>query len=235
MKIKNYVLPAMIALFSLSAVQAQTVDEIINKHIEAIGGKEKLSQVKSLYFENSMEVMGNQAPVTEYLLEGKGFKSESEFNGSKIINCYTDKSGWSVNPMMGAADPQPMPDALYNSGKIQIYVGGALVDYAAKGYKAELAGKEDGNFKIKITNGDNETIYLVDPTTYFVSKTMIKSEMMGQEVDVTTTYSDYKKTDFGIVLPYSKNIDMGMFQLALKVNKVEVNKEIDPKIFEIGK
>jgi hypothetical protein len=235
MKIKNYVLPVMIALFSISSVQAQTVDEIINKHIEAIGGKEKLGQVKSLYSENSMEVMGNQAPVTEYLLEGKGYKNVSEFNGAKIISCYTDKSGWSVNPMMGATDAQAMPDEMYKSGKIQIYVDGPLADYAAKGYKAELAGKEDGNFKIKITDGSSESYYFIDPASYYVTKSVIKSEMMGQQVDVTTTYSDYKKTDFGIVLAFSKNIDMGMFQLSSKVNKLEVNKEIDPKIFEIGK
>jgi len=235
MKIKNYVLPAMIALFSFSAVQAQTVDEIINKHIEAIGGKEKLSQVKSLYTENTMEVMGNATTLIESMMEAKGFKSETDFNGSTIISCYTDKSGWSVNPMMGATDPQPMPDAMYKSGKPQIYIGRSLIDYAAKGYKAELAGKEDGNYKIKITGDDIETYYFIDPTSFYITKTTIKSEMMGQPVDVITTYSDYKKTDFGIVMAFTKNIDMGMFQLSSKLNKVEVNKEIDPKIFEIGK
>jgi hypothetical protein len=37
------------------------------------------------------------------------------------------------------------------------------------------------------------------------------------------------------MLPYAKNIDMGMFQLAQKVDKVEVNKTIDAKIFEMPK
>jgi hypothetical protein len=234
MKKTTFLLFAATVLFT-STIQAQTADEIINKHIDAIGGKEKLSQVKSVYTEISMEIMGNQAAVKEYLVEGKGFKSESEFNGSKIISCYTDKSGWSVNPMAGSEDAQQMPDALYKSGKPQIYVDGALADYAIKGYKAELAGKEDGSFKIKITGDGNETYYFIDPTNFYVTKSIIKSEMMGQPVDVTTTYSDYKKTDFGIVLPFAKNIDMGMFQLATKVDKVEVNKEIDLKIFEVGK
>jgi len=235
MKITNYVLPAVIVLFSVSVVQAQTVDEVIIKHIEAIGGKEKLSQVKSIYFENSMEVMGNQSPETEYLLDGKGFKTVSEFNGSKIINCYTDKAGWSLNPMMGGTDPQPMPEEMYNAGKDQIYVGRALVDYAAKGNKVELAGKEEGNYKIKVTNGSNESTYFLDASTFYLTKTILKGEMMGQPVDVTTTYSDFKKTDFGIVLPYAKTIDLGGFSLSFKVEKLEVNKEMDSKIFEMTK
>ena len=225
----------VLAAVTTSSLYAQTVDEIISKHTDAIGGKEKLSQVKSLYTENSVEVMGSTAPVKEYLLEGKGFKSEVDFNGTAIINCYTDKSGWSVNPMMGGTDAQSMPDGVYKSGKFQIYVGGALVDYASKGYKAELAGKEGENFKIKVSDGSNESYYFIDQKSYLLTKSVIKSEMMGQSVDVTTTYSDYKKTDFGIFIAYTKNVDTGMFQIAQKVDKVEVNKQIDPKIFDIPK
>ena len=224
-----------IATITVSVLNAQTVDEVIGKHITAIGGKDKLSQVKSLYAESSMEVMGSSVPQKEYLLEGKGFKSEVDFNGSNIISCYTDKGGWTVNPMAGGTSAEAMPDALYKAGKPQIYLAGALVDYAAKGYKAELVGKDGTNFKIKVTGDGNETYYFVDPSTYYVTKSIIKSEVMGQAVDVTTTYSDYKKTDFGIVLPYTKNIDMGMIQLAQKLDKVEVNKAIDPKIFELPK
>ena len=215
-----------------SALQAQTTDEIIAKHVEAIGGKEKLSQVKSLYAEISMEVMGNQAPVVEQLLEGKGFKSEVDFQGSKIIQCYTDKGGWSINPMAGATEAQPMPEEMYKIGKDQIYIGGALVDYAAKGNKVELLGKEGNDYKLKVTNGTTESTYFIDGTTWFINKTTSKGEMMGQPVEVVTTATDHKKTDFGIVLPHSRTIDLGGFVMTAKVNKVEFNKEIDPKIFD---
>jgi hypothetical protein len=137
--------------------------------------------------------------------------------------------------MAGGSEAQAVPDAMYKSGKPQIYLGGALVDYASKGYKAELMGKDGGSFKVKITGDGNETYYFIDAASYLLTKSVIKSEVMGQAVDITTTYSDYKKTDFGIMYPYAKNIDTGMFQLAQKVEKVEVNKAIDPKIFDMPK
>lgn len=223
------------AAITTSALNAQTVDEVISKHIEAIGGKDKLSQVKSVYTENSMEVMGNSVAQKEYLLEGKGFKSEVEFNGSNIVQVVTDKGGWMVNPMMGGTDAQAIPDAAFKSSKPLIYVGGALTDYSTKGYKAELLGKEDGNFKIKVTADGNETYYFIDPKTYYLTKSIMKSEAMGQSVDMTTTYSDHKKTDFGVVLPYTKSVDLGMFQYVQKADKIEVNKAIDAKIFDMPK
>ena len=219
----------------VAVTQAQTADEIINKHIEAIGGKEKLSQVKSMYIENSVEIMGNKAPVTTYLLEGKGFKSETEFNGSRIIQCFNDKGGWSVNPMMGSSSPEAMPAEMYQAGKDNLYAAGALVDYAAKGSKIELLAKDGGNYQLKVTNGPIESLYFIDPATWYITKTIIKGEMMGQKIDIVTTFSDYKKTDFGIVVPYTKNVDMGSFSMPSTITKLEINKELDSSIFEMPK
>ena len=178
---------------------------------------------------------GGTDPQKEYLVDGKAYKAEVEFNGANIISVFTDKSGWTINPMMGGTDAQAMPDELYKAGKSQIYFGGGLVNYAAKGYKAELVGKEGDAFKIKLSDGGTETFYFIDSKTYLLTKSVIKSEMMGQSIDVTTTYSDHKKTDFGVTLAYSKNIDMGMLQLSQKTNKLEINKEIDMKIFDMPK
>lgn len=235
MKPINLLVLAVCTLFS-SLAFSQTADEVIEKHLAALGGRDVLSKVNSIYMESTIDVMGNQAPATFYQLNGKGFKSEVDFNGSRIISVVTDKSGWSVNPMMGSTTPEPMPEEQYKQSKMQLYTTSPLLDYKTNGYKVEMLPKDGELLKLKVTSPENiSSTYFIDPTTYLLQKSVSSSSMQGQTVDVTTTFSDYKKTDQGFVLPHKFETDLGQFTLSYTINKVEVNKPIDAAIFEMPK
>lgn len=235
-KIKSFLFMAPAILMG-TLVNGQTVEEVISKHIDAIGGKAVLSQIKSLSVESTVQVQGTDAPSTLTILNGKGYRLESEFNGQKIIQVYTDKGGWSVNPMAGSTDAQALPADQYKAGRDQMDVGGPLYNYSSKGNKVELVGKEEGQFKIKETNRDNiTTVYYIEPATYLVIKSVQTGTMMGQQMEITRTFSNFQKTDFGYTIPYTIDISYGGgFNLTSNVKKVEFNTEVDPKIFEMPK
>ncbi|PWT78359.1 MAG: outer membrane lipoprotein-sorting protein [Bacteroidetes bacterium] len=223
------------------ALHAQTADDIINKHIEAIGGKEKLKGIKSLYAESSLEVMGNEAPSTTYILNGKGFKSETDFNGQKIVQCVTDTGGWMINPMLGQTTAEAIPADQLRGTQAQFQVGGPLLDYASKGHKVEYMGKEDVNgakaYKLKLTTKDSATVvYYIDSATNYLSKAVTSVNVNGQPTETTIAFSDYQKTDYGYVMGMKQDITLPQgITLTITYKKVEINKDIDPKIFQMPK
>jgi len=222
--------PAQVSAPALSA------DEVVNKYLDAVGGKEAIGKIKTMSVEGTMQVMGNEAPTTTTTVDGVGTKQESEFNGSKIISCFTDKGGWMVNPMAGANDPTPMPDEQYNSGKSGIYVGGPLYNYAARGSTIELASKDDKSYTINLTTKEKvKYTFVIDAKTYLVNTMATETQMQGQPVTLTTSYSDYRKTETGFLIPYGIGLDFGQFQLSIAVKKIELNKTIDPAIFVMPK
>jgi hypothetical protein len=233
---RSFVL-AFAALLCAVTVSAQTADEIINKYVQAIGGKDFLSKITSVYTESSMDVMGMQATVKSTTLNGKGMKQEIDVQGSLMVTCLTDKGGWSINPMAGGTSPEDMPESQYNSGKDQIVVGAPFINYAEKGYKAELVGNEAvgtvNAYKIKLTTPDSTTtFYFFDPGTSYMVKTIQQMDMQGQMTDNEITYSDYRQVE-GYAAPYKMdmNIAGGQFQMAMTVSKVELNKPVDETIF----
>lgn len=239
MKLVKLCLLSLTVLFGASA-NAQTADEIIAKHIEATGGKEKLGAITSVRMENTMRIQDNDAPNTIVIVNGKGYRTESEFNGQKMVQVYTDKGGWAINPFGGSEEPAAMPEDQYKSGAGQLYIV-PFLNYAARGEKVELLGQEKvgsvNAYKLKVTGKDNvPTTYFIDPSTYYIVQAIRPAQAQGQSIDITTTYSDFKKTDYGWVLPQTMEINYGgQFAMTAKTNKVEVNTPVNASVFEMKK
>ena len=237
MKIAKMGMVLLLAFTGFSAIQAQSVDEIVNKYVDAIGGKDKLSQIKTEYIESTTQVMGNEGQSKLSIVNGVGYKMVSATNGQDIIMVITDKGGWQVNPFMGATTPTPLPDDIFKQSKGKMDITGPLYNYVAKGNKVELLGKEGNEYKLKVISPDSAltTVY-VDATTYFLTKMVTSASFMGQTMDVIFTFSNYKKGDLGLSFPYATEISYGgQFTITSAINKLELNKPIDPAIFVMPK
>lgn len=231
---------SLILLVSAASLHAtaQSVDDIVNKHIQALGGTDAISKVKSIVIESDVSVMGQSFPSTTTIVVNKGFKSVTTVNGVEIIQCFTPDGGWSVNPMMGATTPTPVSDEEKKMGASRYDLGGPLFNYKEKGSTVELAGTDSATKAIKLKVKDKngfETMMYLDPNTYYILKQETKGTFNGQEVNATTSFSDYKKTDVGYVMPYTMNTTTQGFDVTITHNKVDFNKDVDPKIFEMPK
>jgi hypothetical protein len=230
-----HVIGLFIATFLVSAAQAQTVDEIINKHIDAIGGKENWKKINSMKTEAGLNVQGMDIPVTIYQVNNKGQRQEYVAMNMTIYNIVTDQGGWNFNPMQGQTKPEPMTADELKAGQDGLDIQGDLLDYASKGHKAELMGKEDidgtETYKIKLTRkSGSEVISYIDPKTFYVVRMTNKVKVNGQDVEQTVNVSNYQKLPEGIVIPFT--MELPGAPAPINIKKVEVNPVIDPALFK---
>ena len=233
MNLFKSVMLGVVALASSVSVMAQTADEIADKHVAAIGGKDKWLKVTSMISEGSLQVQGTDVSISMIVLNGKGARQNISVMGQTGYTIMTPTAGWNYMPFQGQSKPEPVTAEDLKEGADQYDVSGPLVNHKEKGNTLEYLGKEDVEgtecHKLKVTrkSGRSETLF-IDPATFYIVRTISKQKANGQEADVTTNLSNYTKLPEGILVPMSIALPFG----ELKLTKVEINKPVDEKVFK---
>ena len=229
---------SIVAIMTIGFTYAQdlTADQIVNKYIDAIGGKTAWSKVNTIVMKGAIKMQGAELAVTTMVENKKGMRQEFSINGMTGYQIMTPESGWNFSPFQGQKEPEPVTADDLKQGQDQLDVQGNLIDYAAKGHKVELLGKDDVDgveaYKLKETlkGGKVETVY-IDPSTFYIIRSVVKQKANGQETEVKTDISNYQKLPEGIVIPMSVTLPFG----ELTITDVKVNTPIDPSNFSPSK
>ena len=225
-------------------MNAQTVDEIVNNNINAMGGKEKLLAIQSLHLTGVASFNGNEITTEIYKVQDKLYRSETNFGMGTIAILVTGDKGWMKNPR-GSGNFEAMPAEQVKAMQSQMDCVSPLVDYAAKGHKAELIGKEDvdgtGCYKIKLTlKSGSEINYFIDPKTWYIIRETSKGGGFGGgrarpvgggpgDGESKTDYSNFQKTEDGFM--FAMSVSRG-FGGTMTYEKMEVNKPVDEKLYK---
>ena len=230
---KKLFISAALLLTTLASVSAQTADEVINKYIDAIGGKDKCLSIKSLKTEGQIELQGLAIPFTMQAIHDKANRMDAEFQGMKIVEIVTPQAGWSMDGTRGESALKPMSQEDLKTKVDALDIQNQLIDYAQKGHKVEMLGKDeaDGNeyFKVKLTTkAGNDIVYFFDTKTYLPYKVENTMNVSGQEVKVEVKYLDYQTLENGVKVAFKQ--EMGPMMMVSK--KITVNPVIDESIFK---
>lgn len=231
---------AAFLLFLTGYAQAQNVEDIVAKHIAAIGG-EKWTAVEAVKSEAKisadgapgMSIMMNMVAIRD-----KSLRMDVSVMGMTQTTVLNGDGGWSTNPFANQMDPEPLTADQVKSMKDMTDVDGTFIGYKAKGYTLEYVGTEDVDgteaIKVKVNKGGKRSEYsYFDPATYYEIKNVRVEEVDGKEVESATTYSNFKNQD-GLVFPFTiQQSDPNMGGSTVTVTAVTINPLVDQKTFDM--
>lgn len=214
---------------AIFVAQAQSVESIVAKHLEKIGGVKKLKAVNARVQEMTMSIQGQDITMLRYDKRPNKSKVVMKVQGMEFVtNCYDGKEGWKMNQMGGLEK--------YNDKQNQQNAEDSFdmlwVDYEKNGHTITLAGKEKVGdkecFKLDVTrrNGKKE-IYYMGTQDYMIWKVTAK-DASGSAV--SRVLSDYKSVD-GIKMPHKIKGEVGPQVFDIIVKSIKFNTSIDDKIF----
>jgi len=231
----------VVLFLSLVSIQgySQTVDEILEKMIEAQGGRKALEAIKSTTLSGSMQIiqMNLTGSWTMYQKEPNKYRVDAEMMGNTFTQAYDGTTAWFINPQTGATQEMPEKQAKYF--KKQSLGRDAILNPKKLGITYKLKGKEKINDKEylvleQIHPDDYKVTIFVDPQTYLTYKT--KSTTLNQveaEVESEQIVSDYKKVE-GVIMPHSVTVFQdGQEFMKMTITEITFNSDLENSFFKM--
>ena len=224
-----------LTLVGLTGVaSAQTVDEVIKKHIDAIGGKEAWAKVTGMRMEGSVMAQGTEVDLTMSRVLHTGSRVDISVMGMSGYRIMTPTEGWSYMPFQGQQAPEAMTADDIKQGQDELLdPGDPFVRMTENGTKAELVGKEEIEgtdcFKVKLTYKSGKvTTAFIDSKNYYCIRQSSKVKANGQEMEIASDFSNFKKLPEGVTVPMTIGSPMG----SVDMKKVEINPKLDDNVFK---
>ena len=225
----------------LPAAQSPTAAEILEKMIEANGGREALAAIKDMTITGEMEMvsMGMAGTMTMYHKEPGMLRQDMEIMGMAMTQAFDGEMAWYTNPQTQMAEEAP-PEMGEYSKRGALEMGNSLlldpekfgITYNAKG-KETIEGREYFVLERAFADGVTTTLYVDSQTFYVYKQTQLSLDMMGGEVEQDIFFADYKEMD-GIPYPTTMTIEQGGETFAIiSVTAVTFNSGLEDSLFKM--
>lgn len=201
-----------------------TAQSVLDNYIKVIGGKDALSNVKSIKMIAGAEMQGMQL-------------------GLETITTTKNQSSLVVS--MGG---NPLQKVIFDGKKGYAMAQGQRIEYTDEQNEAAMMQAKPfpeltaNNATLKgIENIDGKDAYAIslggDSVTYYDKETGLKvrtdavQKANGQEIKTTTNFSDYKEVN-GIKMPHIISQSFGPQELKFVISKIMINEGVSNADFE---
>jgi outer membrane lipoprotein-sorting protein len=234
----SFIVVLFLSLVSIEGY-GQTVDEILEKMIEAQGGRKAIEAIKNTTLSGSMQIiqMNMTGSLTMSQKEPNKVRVDIEMMGMNITQAFDGTTAWGTNPQTGATQEMPEKQAEYF--KRQALGRDALLNPKKLGITYKFKGKEKIKDKeylvLEQIHPDDFTVTIyVDTKTYLTYKSKsITLNQVEAEVESESIMSDYKKVE-GFMMPHSiTTYQDGQEFMRFTVTEITFNSDLEDSFFKM--
>lgn len=186
--------PAEKPEFEVKLPEGVTVTSVLNKYLEAVGGKEKIDTVNSLYLKYEATAMGSTIVSEEKRMAGK-LANTILMNGNPMMSTVTTQEATTMNK-------NPLPENMANDFKSMAGLFTELNLLNSDTVKITGIEQVDGKdaYKVQVPGEVVSLAYFYDVETGLKVKEVQTTSMQGQTQSQETFLKDYKDFD-GLKFP----------------------------------
>jgi len=234
---------AVLVLGSSSLASAQTVDEIVEKHLAAIGGRAALAKLESRLMVGTITLSTPGGDVTGPIeaLNQRPNKARTLINldlsalGAgpiKIDQRFDGTTGYMLDSMQG---DRPITGSQLENMKASMFPSG-LIDYKERGATVELKGKEkvgerEAYVLVFKPKGGAAVHQYLDAQSYLPLRMVASVDVPGMgTLDQISDLSDQRDVD-GVKVPFVVKSSSAAQSFTINVTRVEHNVKVDETLF----
>jgi hypothetical protein len=237
---------SLVAALSLAGChrQSPTVDQLIERNTQAVGGRTALEAIRSIRVELHIADPGFEVDGVYLAAQPDRMRIDITANGQRV---YTEAlngiRAWQWKGKGEPVDESPTATAALRHG---VELPGHLLglhELQSHGHRIELVGREEIDrinyhvLRITLSDGYTTTLYL-DPDSWLITRRR-DVRPLHPDVDPTPTTIENKMTDFrrvgDLLYPFaSTDTDLanGKVLETTTVRSITLNPAIDPSVFE---
>jgi hypothetical protein len=216
------------------AAEPPGLEEVISRHLEAHGGRERWSAIESLRITGTYRAFSTESPFTLIRKKDDKYQLDVKLDGRLVLTAYDGKAAWWDNHWIqpgarkiGGADlAVAMRDADFVS---------PFFDYQSKGWQVKLVGETEIEgipaIGVELTRDDGQTeTWYLDPKTYLEVARVSPGSDFGRPMPQRTFFDDFRPVA-GVLIPYRTETQWYTRDRVMEVEAIEVNVPIDDALF----
>lgn len=217
-------------------VPAPSVEQVINKSIEAVGGRAALQSLTSVIMTGTTEVVAfnTSGDTTTYAQAPDKFATLTVFEGYGTVgHGYDGKTGWRADPQQGNSDltGKQLANARLEAEFEGILRWKDLYPTSEVTGTDKVGGRNCWVVKLTPAEGDPVTRYY-DAETYLLDKLVTTADTPQGPGEISIEFSTYRDIGDGVKLPYTFKLTVpGVGDLVTTYQTIKYNVPIDASKF----